>query len=129
MIMNLRARIAILAAAIAVTGGLALTLTAPAQARFTCPAHSVCLFSNENFTGNVETIDATNPGSYNQWLDMAWKGSANVNTSASSVEFWSHLTGDHICVAPNTKVDLFHEYGYVYIDHNTLNCQGVPPGP
>jgi hypothetical protein len=118
---------------------VAQSATAPSSpdVDFTCPSATVCLFPNDNYTGNYPgwggpaelATDVWN-GEWYSFADAAASdpnpGSLNDNSN-SVMWIYAKDAGVLVCLTPGKYVP-DHAYGYFYIQYGVTSC-GTAPEP
>jgi Peptidase inhibitor family I36 len=92
---------------------------------FTCPGRTVCVFSNRNYVGDVETFYT--PTSHSRWIPLSFYAQSVNDNSKSAVEFWSDVTGHTRCVTGKENLPLDYDLDWIYIAYNEPNCNHIPP--
>jgi hypothetical protein len=114
------------------------------HADFNCPGDTVCVFPNDNYSGNYGApwygpaklgIDAYT----NYWFSFASAnitpnpGSLNNNYSRDCTWVYDKAAGpgseNPYPVEPDTKYDLADSYGYIYIQSGQNECPANAPAP
>ncbi len=138
-----RRRAAVLAAATAllISGGATASAQAatasPAEADFTCPSSTVCLFPNDNYTGNYVTWGSPAELATDGWNGAWWPfsddyasnpdpGSLNDNSN-SIIWVYAKDTNTSRCLTSGRSV-LDNLYGYFYIEYGVTSCGAEPGG-
>jgi hypothetical protein len=106
---------------------------------FMCPDRTVCLFPNDNYTGNYPAwggpaelaTDVWN-GSWYSFSDADASnpnpGSLNDN-SGSIIWIYAADSGNPPVCLPPGKYVLDHAFGYFYIEYGVGSCPSSAPGP
>lgn len=108
------------------------------QPDFTCPGRTVCLFPNNDFTGNYPgwggpaelATDVWN----GQWYSFSQASASNPNPGSlndnSNSVMWIYAKdlNQAVCLTPGRYV-LQHTYGYFFIQFGVTTCAANPPGP
>jgi hypothetical protein len=110
------------------------------QPDFTCPRPSVCLFPNNDFTGNYPAWDgpavlATDVWN-GQWYSFAQADASNPNPGSlndnSNSVMWVYAKNINVgfCLTPG-RYTLQHTYGYFFIEFGITTCPSNdrPPKP
>lgn len=142
------------AAALIASGGIAASAQAAAptgtmsarsviapesvQPDFTCPGKTVCLFPNDDYTGNYPAwggpatlaTDVWN----GRWYHFSDAGASNPNpgslhdNSGSIIWIYAKDLNRPVCLTPG-KYDLNHVYGYFFIRFGVQFCTVKAPTP
>lgn len=105
---------------------------------FTCPSRTVCLFPNDNYTGNYPgwggpaelATDVWN----GQWYSFAQADASNPNPGSlndnSNSVIWVYAKDLNLalCLTPG-RYSLDHTYGYFFIQFGVTSCNANPPMP
>lgn len=131
--------IAFIAAVLSLGTSAASAQTATVHPDFTCPSRTVCLFPNDNLTGNYPAwggpatlaTDAFN----GSWMTFGSVGADDPNpgslndNSNSAIWVFSHAMGNRKwCIITGTA-NLTNSYGWFMIQFGATTCQNVPVDP
>ena len=108
-----------------------ITAPSPVQPDFTCASPTVCLFPNNDFTGNYPAwggpaelaADVWN----GQWYSFSQANASNPNPGSlnddSNSVMWVYAkdSGARWCLTPGKYV-LAHTYGYFFIEFGVTSC-------
>lgn len=122
------------------TGIVATTISQANAVDFTCPARTVCVFPNDDYTGNYAAwhnmpaqlaTDLYN-GIWTRFSDVDIKpnpGSLHDNSN-SCVWVLDEQENDAQPIEPNTEFVADHNFGWFFIQFGVSTCGSVaPPNP
>lgn len=106
------------------------TATTSAQA-WVCASRSICFYQNEDGTG--QSIACPTSQCHGSWRSttVAGQHAGSVYDNSGSIFFVADKqTNQKFCELPGAY-NLFHNYGYYYVEYGVTSCNGVsiPPGP
>jgi hypothetical protein len=118
---------ALSAGTVAVGAGAA---SASVQPDITCPGNTVCLWQNDDLTGNFTPLFPGVDG--NEWLStnvVAPNGAKNHagsvrNNTTDIVWVYAKDSGDDICISATKFATLDRMYGFVQIKTGVSSCKG-----
>lgn len=140
----MRKRMGSRALAVAVAAGTSLAfVSGAAQARvtvqrpsavpfaWTCASPDLCLYSNENGTG--DSISYPTASNHGRWESTTVGGThaGSLYDNSQSIVYIDDKQADaEQCLNPGAW-DLYHDYGYFWIEYGVHSCNGstVPPPP
>jgi hypothetical protein len=108
-----------------------------ADAGFSCPSATVCLFPNDDYTGNYaggSPVELPTDVYNGSWYSFSQVGASDpnpgsINDNSNSV-MWLYVksAGIEVCLPPGKSIET-NSFGYIYIQYGVTSCGAFPSGP
>lgn len=103
------------------------TLGSSVQPIFTCEAEYVCIFQNNNYTGDYKVFQESSYADECLSTTVGGAHAGSVNNNTKSILWVYDHEDDLIYCLPTGRYVLGHSYGYMYIDYGVANCPMIAP--
>jgi len=123
---------AIASAALTLTPAQAQTAGSPAPTAlatpdYTCSQRTICVWPNDNFTGQEYTFLTSEwHSAWHNWADVQipYHPGSLDDDSNSIIWVYDKDSNNAYCLNPDSWV-LYNDYGYFYIAYNVGSCNGA----